>query len=1171
MLFGAATAQASGLLDLLTGIFGGTPAAEQTFGDNTINTLPAMVASTTPWGSAVVTRPFPRNLFLKGSHATTTNQTVLDTLFLPGYTCSGSNGGALTVSGGVVVCSDDDGGAGGSSNPNLIYRSLSSTKYYTASTSATDNLGWHFNNGFVSSGASSTISDALKLTNTKSCNTLDTDASGLLTCGTDEGGAGIPNLVYQTISGTKYYTASTSVNAWYFDDGFVSSASSSIAGNLRVDGLIFQGLPFGNGTSTFAAPIQFGTTTSSGLISGTAYRTFGGALESPGDGLMYFDNTSNDSLGLHFYSNNGASANSPLALFRIDNPAFDDGAVRIIHDGTCGGCYNLRLDAPAPQIEFVESDQVSPAGKFEWGVNGDIFYVSSRNAGDTSFENFVEFDRLANGGALRVFGTATSSFTGGLRTEGLFANEFINVGGSATTTILGDNATSTFSGGIFANAFQTNLPSCDSLDTDSTGAIICGSDANSGGSGVPNLTYRSLSGTKFYTASSSATDNHSFHFNNGFVSSGASSTISDTMQFTSTATSTFAGDINFNNGAGTWFRNGVLGVGSSSPAFQSIAALQRVGPGFLSIGNGTSMVSLGFTGAGSTGAILRTDTANGLNFGTNLTTRMTIASAGNVGIASTTPTQQLSVGGDTYLDGGLGVGNATTTDGVLETSGIGFFGSLIKVGQGTSTFAGGLYANDIRTNLPNCDTVDTDSTGALVCGTDANSGGGGAPNLIYRTLAGTKYYTASSSATDNRAWHFANGFVSAASSTLHNADLRMDTGKLLLGIASTTPTSRFTIGNSQSPTKSLLLISTSTGSHGGYGAFHIGQPFNESDYSFRTGGTLFSANLNCDGSIFTRGCMAVNLNVGSLPIFNAGINSVVQPIIGFGTTTPALSSASQGMTAFASDMYIAGGLGVGNATTADATLEFSGRFMGKPTSDGQMFTLANAAGSRIFSVSSIEAIPRFGFGTTSPWGQFAIEQAAGQTPRFPQFVVGDTGSSTPFLSVNQKGGVSVGQFYSTSTAGDLTVSGNVYANGLAAGAAGDSDVCITTGTGKLTTAGASTCVVSSRRFKDNIQPLDSGLAEVLKLKPVSFTYKNDKRERVGLIAEDMEQVEPRLVNYEPDGKTPKSISYEEYTALLTKAIQEQQKEIDELDGFSPVNYWGLLGLIGLIPLFKRRR
>src|SRR3990167_8027304 len=113
------------------------------------------------------------------------------------------------------------------------------TQIYSGTINATSTtLG--FLNGFISSGASSTISDALNLTNTKNCNTLDTDANGLLSCGTDEGSS-VPNLVYKTFSGTKYFTASSSdALAFRFADGFVSSgASSTISDTLRLRGTTY--------------------------------------------------------------------------------------------------------------------------------------------------------------------------------------------------------------------------------------------------------------------------------------------------------------------------------------------------------------------------------------------------------------------------------------------------------------------------------------------------------------------------------------------------------------------------------------------------------------------------------------------------------------------------------------------------------------------------------------------------------------------------------------------------------------------------------------------------------------------------------------------------------------------------------------------------------------------
>jgi hypothetical protein len=56
-------------------------------------------------------------------------------------------------------------------------------------------------------------------------------------------------------------------------------------------------------------------------------------------------------------------------------------------------------------------------------------------------------------------------------------------------------------------------------------------------------------------------------------------------------------------------------------------------------------------------------------------------------------------------------------------------------------------------------------------------------------------------------------------------------------------------------------------------------------------------------------------------------------------------------------------------------------------------------------------------------------------------------------------------------------------------------------------------VVSSRRFKDEIKPMDKASEAILALKPVTFRYKQEidpaRRPQFGLVAEDVEKVEPR--------------------------------------------------------------
>lgn len=91
------------------------------------------------------------------------------------------------------------------------------------------------------------------------------------------------------------------------------------------------------------------------------------------------------------------------------------------------------------------------------------------------------------------------------------------------------------------------------------------------------------------------------------------------------------------------------------------------------------------------------------------------------------------------------------------------------------------------------------------------------------------------------------------------------------------------------------------------------------------------------------------------------------------------------------------------------------------------------------------------------------------------------------------------------------------------------------------------CQTSSARYKQDIEPLDEGLSAVMKLRPVEFHYKaafNPGKigQQVGFIAEEVAEVDSRLAPVDAEG-IPYSVEYQNITALLARAIQDQQHEI----------------------------
>ena len=67
------------------------------------------------------------------------------------------------------------------------------------------------------------------------------------------------------------------------------------------------------------------------------------------------------------------------------------------------------------------------------------------------------------------------------------------------------------------------------------------------------------------------------------------------------------------------------------------------------------------------------------------------------------------------------------------------------------------------------------------------------------------------------------------------------------------------------------------------------------------------------------------------------------------------------------------------------------------------------------------------------------------------------------------------------------------------------------------------------------------------MQPREFDWKEEGDHSIGFIAEEAEGVLPDLVTLNDEGKVG-SFKYDAYTAVLTKAIQEQQEEIDSLRG-----------------------
>ena len=74
-----------------------------------------------------------------------------------------------------------------------------------------------------------------------------------------------------------------------------------------------------------------------------------------------------------------------------------------------------------------------------------------------------------------------------------------------------------------------------------------------------------------------------------------------------------------------------------------------------------------------------------------------------------------------------------------------------------------------------------------------------------------------------------------------------------------------------------------------------------------------------------------------------------------------------------------------------------------------------------------------------------------------------------------------------------------------------------------------------------------------KLKPVYFRFKENKKESIGLIAHELQEEIPFLVDGDKDGPNMQSVNYNGLVGVLIKEIQELKKRVSSLENKIEIN------------------
>lgn len=308
---------------------------------------------------------------------------------------------------------------------------------------------------------------------------------------------------------------------------------------------------------------------------------------------------------------------------------------------------------------------------------------------------------------------------------------------------------------------------------------------------------------------------------------------------------------------------------------------------------------------------------------------------------------------------------------------------------------------------------------------------------------------------------------------------------------------------------------------------------------------------------------AIAIGYDSVSFTNSTADSIG---FGWGATTPDILFAKSTTSYFNSTSGIVFG---SNSITANTKFDIRG--IG--TTTDKALRIADNANTERFSIldnGQVYFNGSIGIGDTSPDNllevlssgtaltQLTISNTnAGDYDTQLGFELAD-GTNTFTLGVDDSDG---DKFKISTTAlgtGDAFVvdtTGKLYAPLISASTGTPDAICYDTATKEITTnTGTATCTVSSMRFKRDINPLQGSVLETIsRLAPSSFFYNGTNIEHIGLIAEQVLEIEPRLVFFEDDGVTPRGVRYEDLSVLTLKGIQELSIKINTIGDLSVEN------------------
>ncbi len=164
-----------------------------------------------------------------------------------------------------------------------------------------------------------------------------------------------------------------------------------------------------------------------------------------------------------------------------------------------------------------------------------------------------------------------------------------------------------------------------------------------------------------------------------------------------------------------------------------------------------------------------------------------------------------------------------------------------------------------------------------------------------------------------------------------------------------------------------------------------------------------------------------------------------------------------------------------------------------------------------------------------------------------------TGSSNIALGVNAGGNLTIGNSNIDIGNAGVAAEANTTRVGTQgtqrrAFIAGISGTAVTGSPVVVNSSGQLGVAVSSERFKEEIKRMDRASEAILALQPVTFRYKKNIDPggvpQFGLVAEDVEKVDPVLVVHDKEGK-PYGVRYNQVNAMLLNEFLKEHCKVEE--------------------------